>query len=306
MKRKIVKHGSSTLTVSLPSKWAKKYKLKAGDEIDLVEEEDCLSICGKGEAEKLEKSASLEFKEKTLPVHIRSVLGAYYRRGYDIIKIKYSDSATFKLIEDSVDSLLGYEIIEHEEGQLLIKNMIIELGDEFKPTLRKMISVIKTISNILFEDIKKDKFDRLGEISNLRHTNWKFRDYCLRIIQKNDLFGEKNFSYSTIIWTLEKISSNYRIIYEYCYKKKSLKRKIPKEIQIFFNEITNYFDLFSKNIYNKNIEIIENIYKKKKNLLLKSEEIISKDKFDNVIMAFLTEIFKRVQDLNSHVVAINI
>jgi len=38
MKRKLVKQGGTALTVSLPAKWAKKYDLKAGDEIDLVEE----------------------------------------------------------------------------------------------------------------------------------------------------------------------------------------------------------------------------------------------------------------------------
>ena len=33
MKRKVVKHGTSTLTVSLPSLWAKEYGLKPGDEL---------------------------------------------------------------------------------------------------------------------------------------------------------------------------------------------------------------------------------------------------------------------------------
>ena len=33
MKRKIVKHGSSTLTVSLPNKWAKIHGIESGDEV---------------------------------------------------------------------------------------------------------------------------------------------------------------------------------------------------------------------------------------------------------------------------------
>ena len=33
MKRKVNRVGQNTLTVSLPSKWARKYNIKAGDEI---------------------------------------------------------------------------------------------------------------------------------------------------------------------------------------------------------------------------------------------------------------------------------
>ena len=38
MKRKVNRVGANTLTVSLPSKWAMKYGIKAGDEIEGNEE----------------------------------------------------------------------------------------------------------------------------------------------------------------------------------------------------------------------------------------------------------------------------
>ena len=38
MKRKINRVGPNTLTVSLPSKWAKRYGLRKGDEINLEEQ----------------------------------------------------------------------------------------------------------------------------------------------------------------------------------------------------------------------------------------------------------------------------
>jgi len=34
MKRKIIKQGHNTLTITLPSKWAHKLNLKAGEEVD--------------------------------------------------------------------------------------------------------------------------------------------------------------------------------------------------------------------------------------------------------------------------------
>ena len=47
MKRKIIKQGHNTLTVTLPSEWVKKLNLNAGDEIDLVEDNSSLVINGK-------------------------------------------------------------------------------------------------------------------------------------------------------------------------------------------------------------------------------------------------------------------
>ena len=37
MKRKVVKHGQNTLTVSLPSKWCRAHGIKQGDEIEVEE-----------------------------------------------------------------------------------------------------------------------------------------------------------------------------------------------------------------------------------------------------------------------------
>ena len=52
MKRKINRVGYSTLTVSLPSKWAKQYGLKPGDEVEISEDGRTLRIEAKKGAKK--------------------------------------------------------------------------------------------------------------------------------------------------------------------------------------------------------------------------------------------------------------
>ncbi|MBI2136461.1 AbrB/MazE/SpoVT family DNA-binding domain-containing protein, partial [Candidatus Woesearchaeota archaeon] len=44
MKRKLVQHGNTSLTVSLPKKWTDKFNLKKGDEIEIVEKDDKLFL----------------------------------------------------------------------------------------------------------------------------------------------------------------------------------------------------------------------------------------------------------------------
>ena len=46
--RKIVQHGSSSLTVTLPKKWVEKNNLKKGNEIKVDEKGTYLVIGGKG------------------------------------------------------------------------------------------------------------------------------------------------------------------------------------------------------------------------------------------------------------------
>lgn len=53
MKRRIIKQGHNTLTVTLPSAWVKDLNIHAGDEIDLVEEANGLLLTTEKKTEKI-------------------------------------------------------------------------------------------------------------------------------------------------------------------------------------------------------------------------------------------------------------
>ena len=44
MRKKLVKQGHSTLTITIPAKWARENKLKAGDELELNTKQNSLII----------------------------------------------------------------------------------------------------------------------------------------------------------------------------------------------------------------------------------------------------------------------
>ena len=44
MKRKIIKQGHNTLTITLPSDWVKRFNLQGGNEIDLIEKDNGLFL----------------------------------------------------------------------------------------------------------------------------------------------------------------------------------------------------------------------------------------------------------------------
>jgi phosphate uptake regulator len=60
MKRKVIKQGHNTLTITLPNKWASRFNLAAGDEIDLNEKDNGLFISTEKHSEKKRAEFSLE------------------------------------------------------------------------------------------------------------------------------------------------------------------------------------------------------------------------------------------------------
>ena len=88
MKRKIIKQGISTLTISLPSKWVKQFNLEGGDEVEVIESDQNLII-----------STSQRIKAKSITLDITGLpdkivwryFTALYMSGYDEILIRFSE-----------------------------------------------------------------------------------------------------------------------------------------------------------------------------------------------------------------------
>ena len=89
MKRKLVKQGSSTMMVSLPSKWIQKNQLNKGDEIDLELNNNMLIIKKEGNYEKTIKKTEVKITTNN-ESSIRTIIKNSYRLGYDLIKIEFN------------------------------------------------------------------------------------------------------------------------------------------------------------------------------------------------------------------------
>ena len=93
MKRKIIKQGTSSLTIILPSKWAAKQNLKQGDDVGVIEQGNDLVVTTKPKPQKLTtKIDTSKFSKKRLPEghknnFIEVALGNVYIKGYDTIEI---------------------------------------------------------------------------------------------------------------------------------------------------------------------------------------------------------------------------
>ena len=301
MKRKVNLVGQNTLTVSLPTKWARDNGIKKGDEINILEENKELRILV-GEAQKKgPKEISISFK-KEHAVGIRSILGAYYRKGYDIIKVTFESDKIFSILKDAVGSLIGYEIVERGKNSCTIKSYLVENKDEYNSCVMRMVNTVKTSMHAVKEDYNKNEYGRLKELEEYRFAGWKLRDLGMRILVKENLYGEPSYGHMIILWTLEKISRNYKRMYGAISENKL--KKDPK-ISKMMEEVAEYFDIFVKTLNKMDIASVEELNIEHDRITKELYSLLPKAKLNSLIIYYLLENTRRIQDMASLLIVAN-
>ncbi len=274
MKRRIIKQGHNALTITLPTDWAKKLNLKAGDEIDLIEKQDQL-VVGAKENNK-PKSCTIDIENVPVPMLWRFICGAY-RAGYDEIKIVFNPNKQYKdayhyyttqfdyaklgekiskrpplvMLQSLVDRFVGIEIIETGENFCIVREMGEVTTKEFDNSLRRIFLVIMQVSDRIIETIKKDEVGRKDlckEIHTIDLNIDRFVDYCCRMLNKlNNSFPDhkKSILFSTL-FLLELLGDEFKYIGKHiALSKKSVKETLELA-EMVKKHIDLYYDLFYK------------------------------------------------------------
>ena len=233
MKRKVVLHGPSTLIVSLPSKWAKKYGIKRGDELDVEENNDKLLINAKKRV-KLDKK---EINISELYPLIRRTLVKVYQEGYDEIAINFDKPELINQVQSIIGELIGFEIIEQGKNRCIVKNVSGSSGEDFEVLFRRIFLILKSI----FEDgqVAFEKNDK-ALIKNLIYRDIevnKLTHFCLRVLNKKIV--DKKAIYFTIIHSCERISDEYKHMLS-MYSDKKL--KVDDKFLKFHDKLKQFFD----------------------------------------------------------------
>ncbi|MFC1753209.1 AbrB/MazE/SpoVT family DNA-binding domain-containing protein [Thermoproteota archaeon] len=245
MKRKVVKHGPSSLTVSLPMKWAKQQGIKAGDEIDISEEESELVISKEGKNKVKETEIRLTKESER---YIRSYLGKLYRAGYSEITLFYDNPDCIRKIREAVNTLLGADILETEANRCLVK--VFTLDDtnvDFDKNLVKMLMTLKAMLGVIKEDVSKGSFSNVQLLEELRQNNWRMRD----LIQRNEVLQgidyERMHAINAITFFYEKASSKLNKFYK-TYLVKAGKIRNKKRHAEIIDEMVQYIDWHVRSI----------------------------------------------------------
>lgn len=257
MRRKVIKHGSSTLTVSLPSKWAKRYDIKKGDELIIDEVGKDLVI----RTENTSKTEPCEFDTKNNKRLGKSYLTSKYRSGHDQITLKFADPSYIDSIQDLIlHDLQGFEIISQQSNSCTVSDLMGGSKDEINIALRRTWLLILNLADDELKGLKKKDQSILANVVLRDKSVNRFSNYCLRMLNKNaKLEQSKLLPLYVFITNLEEISDNYKDL-----ARSSLDLNInltTKELQIFDIVNANLRKLY-ETFYSFEPNAVEELYSK--------------------------------------------
>ncbi len=260
MKRKLIKQGLGGITLTLPIKWIRELNLDAGAEVEVNQTEQGILISSETlEGKKKTKELFIKKEEKD---RLRTILSSLYRQGYDEIILNFETFFSLSEITKIVESLMGYIITEQTQKKVIIKNAFKDDFEEINTIISKMFITttffLKQSADYLSgAKIKED------ELSNLRNSIIKLRDYCQRMINVQQFEKEKSYEYHLLVFTLEKIASNSSNLLTF---KKKIQSSSIKELEEVINYLVELQKAFLKHDSTFAIALNDKIYHfKKKN-----------------------------------------
>lgn len=288
MRRKIVKQGAATLTVSLPSSWTKKFSLKSGDEIEVEEKDKVLVL-----------STATDFSSEKIKINIDDAnssqiwgrLNGIYRRGFDEIEVFFRDAyvkdkdgrniKTVELLQNIADRLMGVEIVRQGRNYVLLKQVSNVSPDEFESLLRRTFYSLKLMADDCFNAAKTSDKDTLRNISTYSDlTINKLTNYCFRILSKQ---GHKEYShtpyYFLIVHLMEELGDVISFIAKKCHK------NLPsRDVACLMEKTCGLMALFDSAFFNADKKTVIQFYKKRDEIKKEADRVSEKKEHYEVQM----------------------
>jgi len=295
MRRKVIKQGNGTLTITLPKEWTKKVGLKGGQDIEVVENHDQIVISKKFKRElgRIELDIS-DFDYASIGKMLRSV----YKLGYEEIYLHFNNTLTKEQktnklkpvsmkINHEVNTLLGCEIIEQTKNSCLIKDYSNASTDEFDTILKKVFIMMLNYNNEFIEQTKTIDKEMLATMRGKHFNISKFLFYSLRILNK---VGYKDNAKLPILYHTVASFDNILDIVKYAaanlleFKQKQLRKETLNIITRILSEFRRYYDYFYKPTHDKVVsfgvnrwEIIRSVNKIYKTNMPRNELLLISD-----------------------------
>jgi phosphate uptake regulator len=323
MKRKLVQHGNTSLTVSLPKKWTDRFNLKKGDEIELVENDASILLKADGHSEAPIKKGILDISK--LGVLTRRSFDAMYKAGYDEIEVLFDHPSQLKMIETAVDhEAMTFEIVKVEKNRCIVKNISEADTKEFDNLLRRTLMLLKVMGDDLLVAMENSDATTIVNIKNMELTNNKFTHFCRRALAKSGYkdYNKTVFMY-TIVEQLETVADEFKFLCDYLIETiaketakpgKNLKKKVKKnggklnispETIKLFEGVNTSISMFNELFFNYNLEKAKQFGEHRRKVVAEGFKILErKNNEEKIIAHYLINIQKMIFDMFGPVMAL--
>lgn len=300
MRRKVIQIANSTQLISLPRKWAQKYGIKKGDELDIDEQGNKIIIRA-GDPQPSSKHIQLDFTQ--LAPLLKRALHALYKVGYDGVVLKYNNPELINEIQQNMrDETLGYEIIEQKPNSCTIRTVAGGVESEFDAMLRRTFLMLKSMFESIVDVMNKEDFTQVESIVSLEVANNKYTGFCRRIINKRGLKEpEESHIVYCIIEELEKIADECKYLCQYLAKVKAEKRigKIPKRVKTLYSEILELYNDCYNLYYSFDTKKSLDTFARRKKLVNQIHELFEDKTINHKLAHHLLTITQKISNILS-------
>ncbi|MBS3106631.1 phosphate uptake regulator PhoU [Candidatus Woesearchaeota archaeon] len=251
MGRKVIKHGPSTLIVSLPSGWVKQQGIRKGDEIDCRQEGGQLIFTPKQTAHAQQVSLDVRRME---PFLVDRFLARSYQKGYDRILLTHHSLELLEVIRKKVTELIGFDIMEQNDKTCLIQSIADRINLDFDSSLRKVYLLLKAIIQDIRDAYQKRDYGQLSSLFLRDLEVNRLAYYCLRCINKAQLresvprYEQKLLYY--LCERLEDLGDRLKHVARHL----SLSKTLNKKIAALLGQLCAQYDLAYHYYYKPSVE----------------------------------------------------
>jgi len=210
--------------------------LKKGNNVEFTEVENKLVLTST--AEIYERKTEVNITSPTIEVVWR-VVQPVYTSGYDEVKINFKDKKALKIIEDCMQNLIGFEIVETAPNHVIVKSVSKQLDEEFPSILRRTWLIYKQMADVAKDIFDKKEKSRLAEIRPLELTINKYTMFLKRVINRT---GYKYPHYVYLIVSFLELAANH---FEYIRKYYELNQRAKIE-NVAASDFKKLHDLIGK------------------------------------------------------------
>ena len=242
MRRKIIKQGNNTLTMTLPREWTNEFSIKSGDELELQIKGKALILSTEKLLSQNKKTEDISRLTQILPLFLLSV----YRKGYDEVELQFENQHTSIIIENIINNnFTGFHIIDQKKNSCTIKSMSDVNEMDFNEILRKLFLLIKMKLEKISDSLSKKDISDLQQIIAMNGMPSKITNFCHRLISKRNIENIENIHHLySIVTNLENLDNQLNHLIS-AIMDLSQKTESPEIISIIKDFSRLYSDFYS-------------------------------------------------------------
>lgn len=199
MIRKLVRHGPSTLIVSLPAEWIKQHGLHEKDEVEIIPDKNQLIVTLKGNLKKESVTVDISSFDRTSLVLL---LHAAYRAGFSKINLIFREQCTIhfrtkqkvafsRIIHSLVGRFIGFEITKETENRIEISQVSYIDKEEVETMINRTLILLKDMLDSFCQSCRENNLSEMEKIEDKHDDTTKLVSYLIRAITKGEHYHKE-------------------------------------------------------------------------------------------------------------------